>query len=847
MIKKLLVFSLVVFPCFVEGQEIILKDSLALEDLQLARDNPQALEISDDNFSESSASNIPSLLTAGRDPFLNAASFNFNITRFRMRGYSSDFSSLYMNGIAMNNADNGQIAFSAWSGLNDVMRNKDVSVGFTSNTFCFGEPGTSTFIDARPSKQRKQTLIGYSYSNGSYQHRFSFTHNTGFNSKGWAIALSGTYRYASEGYVPGTYYHSGSYYLGIDKRIGHNQLLSFVILGSPTTTARQGASVIEMQQIAHTNYYNPYWGYQNGKKRNANESFTHQPYAIITHDLRINNSTALITAIAVSSGHKNNTGIDWYNAPDPRPDYYRYLPSYYQNDSSQYQQVLEQLKTDENARQINWQHFYDVNRTSVETIQDADGIKGNNVTGNRSNYIVENRINDSKKVAFNTTVNTSIGKHLLLTAGLEYQLQVNHYYKTVNDLLGGAFYVNLNQFAQSEYNSNQYAIQNDIDHPNRILHVNDKFGYNYNMHVSKGAEWAQLLFRVNHIDFFAAGNFSFTQFYRKGNVRNGLFADNSAGKSTVSTFLNGGIKAGITYKINGRNYLFANGAWLTKAPYMEDVFVSPSTRNQLQNNITTKEIQTAEGGYILNAPVAKIRLKGYYTSINRGMDVLRFYHDEFKCFVNYSLKNVNEVHYGGEFGIDIQLLKNVSFNAAAAVGRYYYVGRQKATVTADNTTAVLEEPTIYTDGYRVPSTPQEAYSAGVAYRSQHNWFITATANYFDQSWISFNPLRRTTSTVEGLGNDDKLLHAIIDQEKTPAQYTVDVFAGYTVQIKRKHKKSNALVFYASVNNLLDNQNLISGGYEQLRFDVADKDISRFPTKYYHAFGRTYFFSTAFRF
>lgn len=844
--KKLFVLSCLVLPFFTSGQEMILRDSLTLEDLQLAADNT-AIDLDDDNVSENSSYNVASLLTAGRDPFLNAASFNFNIARFRMRGYSGDLSSLYMNGISMNNADNGNIAFSAWSGLNDVMRSKDVSVGFSPNTFCFGEAGTSTFIDARASKQRRQTLIGYSYSNRSYQHRISFTHNTGFNSKGWAFSLSGSYRYAAEGYVPGTYYYSGSYHVGIDKRIRTNQLLSLVVFGAPTTTGRQGASVIEMQQIAKTNYYNPYWGYQNGKKRNANESFIHQPYAILTHDFRLNNTTSLVTAAGVSIGRRINTGIDWYNAPDPRPDYYKYLPSYYQSDSVQYQQILERLQNGENARQINWQHFYDVNRNSFEIIHDANGIKGNNIAGKRSNYIVENRVNDSKRFVFNSTINTSVGRHLALTAGLEYQFQINHYYKTVNDLLGGDFYVNLNQFAQAEYNTNQNAIQNDIDHPNRILYVNDRFGYDYNMQISKGTEWMQLLFKFNHIDFFVGGDFTFTQFYRNGNVRNGLFAGNSFGKSATNTFLNSAVKAGITYKINGRNYLFANASWLTKAPYMEDVFVSPATRNQLQTDITSKEIRSAEGGYILNAPAGKIRLRGYYTTINRGMDVLRFYHDEFKCFVNYSLKNINEMHYGGELGVDIKLFKNVSFNAAAALGRYYYKGRQKAIVTADNTTSVLEETTIYTDGFRIPSTPQEAYSAGLAYRSQRNWFITATANYFDQSWLSFNPLRRTVSTVDGLGNDDKLLHAIIDQEKTQPQYTVDVFAGYTLLMRNKQKKSKALVFYASANNVLDNQHLISGGYEQLRFDAADRDVNKFPSKYYHAFGRTFFLSTAFRF
>jgi hypothetical protein len=87
-----------------------------------------------------------------------------------------------------------------------------------------------------------------------------------------------------------------------------------------------------MIDLAGSHYYNPYWGYQNGEKRNANISKTHQPVIILTHDFRINNKTDVTTSLSYSFGEKSSASLDWFNAPDPRPDYYRYLPSYYAND-----------------------------------------------------------------------------------------------------------------------------------------------------------------------------------------------------------------------------------------------------------------------------------------------------------------------------------------------------------------------------------------------------------------------------------------------------------------------------------------------------------------------------------
>ena len=79
------------------------------------------------------------------------------------------------------------------------------------------------------------------------------------------------------------------------------------------------------------------------------------------------------------------------------------------------------------------------------------------------------------------------------------------------------------------------------------------------------------------------------------------------------------LKAGITYKINGRNYLYANAAYLTRPPYFENAYISPRTRNVEQNDLTSETIQTAEAGYIFKCTKIKIRLGGYYTSFQHWL------------------------------------------------------------------------------------------------------------------------------------------------------------------------------------------------------------------------------------
>lgn len=813
-------------------------------------DNIPIVSLDDNDMLDGSAQNISSVLTAGRDPFFSAASFNFSPVRFRIRGYEADQFGTFMNGIPMENLDNGFTPWGLWGGLNDVMRNRDLSLGLRYNTFAFGDLGSNTNIDARASRQRAQTSFGYAYSNRNYNHRWNFSHSTGMSKNGWAFTVSGSRRWANEGYVPGTYYDGWSWFGAVDKRLGQKHLLSLVAFGAPTENGRQGGAFQEAMDLAGTHYYNPFWGYQNGKKRNASVGKTNQPYAILTHDFRISNKSNLVTAVAYSSGDRSVSALDWYNAPDPRPDYYRYLPSYYPNDSVQQQRIEELWKSDENARQINWQRLYDVNRASFETIRNANGIAGNTVAGRRSRYILEERVTNTKRFNANIVLNTKVSESFDFTAGSSYQSQDNNYFKRVHDLLGGEFYVDLNQFAERDFPANTSANQNDLNRPNRILKEGDRFGYDYNIHISKAAVWSQGVFRFNKVDFFLAGEFSSTRFWREGNVRNGLFPNNSFGKSQVNNFNNYAVKGGVTYKINGRNYIYANGAILTKAPFFENAYISPRTRDVQQANLTDEKIKSVEGGYIHNSPSLRVRLSGYYTKFDDGLNVLSFYHDDFRNLVNYALSNIDKVHYGTEFGVEYKITPSLTANGAASIGRYYFDSRQHAVVTLDNNASVLGEETIFSQNFRVAGTPQEAYSLGLTYRSPNFWFVSLTGNYFDQMWLDFNPLRRTYEAVDGVPEKSDQWNAIINQTQFDPQYTLDFFGGYSWKLPNKfriNRKSVFLVLNAGVNNLLNNKDIITGGFEQLRFDFEFRNVNKFPPRLYYAYGLNYFLSATIRF
>ncbi len=794
------------------------------------------IAVNENERAEANAAFVPGLLYANRDVFMSTAGFHFSVVRFRMRGYDGDLFSTQINGMHMNNIDDGNTQWSLWSGLNDVTRNSQTVLGLRAGEQDFGNIGSMVSIDMRASKQRVQTQFGYAFSNRTFTHRWSFTKSSGFTKRGWAFSYSGSWRIAEEGYMPGTNYKSGSYFIGIDKKIDDEHLLSFVFFGNASENGKQGPVLKESIELANSSYYNPYWGYQSGRKRNANEARSHQPVFILTDDRRINNHTTILTTIGYVTGEKANTSLDWYKAADPRPDYYRYLPSY-QTDSVLRSDVTAAIKENSNLQQINWDHLYDVNKHSVETLQDADGITGNSFTGLRSHYILQESVVQLKRLDVNTVLNTRLNDVLTFSGGASFQSQQSHYFKRLGDLLGGNYFVDWNQFAERDFPNDVYVIQNDLRHPNRIVREGDVYGYDYVVHTNKTTGWAQITGSKKKTDFFIAAELSNTNYQRDGKMKNGLFPFNSFGKSKINEFTNYALKAGITYKINGRKYWYVHGVVLSRAPLFDNVFISPRTRDTKQENIKNEKISSIETGYIYNAPRIKLRLSTYYTSFIDGMNVMTFYHDGYGSFVNYALSGIDKIHFGIELGIEYKLTNRFTLNTAVSLARYYYNSRQHVSVTADNDAYVLENTLIYSQNFRVGGSPQEAYGFGIAYQSLGSFYFNLSGNYFRQQWLDFNPLRRTYTALENVTAGSEQWNRIVEQTLLPEQYTVDLSGGASSRVKLFHSKHrHTLVFNISINNLLNKKNIISGGYEQLRFDTDTKNIDKFPPKYFYAMG-----------
>ncbi len=801
------------------------------------------VELSNDELSagdDDLQTNVSGVLHGSKDIFLNTAGFTFGPMRFRVRGYDNKYSDLFMNGIQTNDMESGRAVWAYWGGLNDAVRNNETYKGITETDFAFGGIGGVTGIDTRASRIRTGTKLTYSYTNRSYNHRAMFLYSTGMMKNGWALAVSGSKRYAAEGYTEGTFYDAYSYFVSAEKKINDKHSLGLVVFGAPSLRGGRSATTQEVYDLTSIRY-NPNWGWQDGKKRNAKVTDSHTPMAIFTHYWTIDNSSNLKTSLAYSVGKYNKTSLNWYNAADPRPDYYRYLPNNI-TDS-----VAAEIRADEfrnGERQIDWDAMYQTNYTNIDTIFNADGISGNTLIGKRSEYIVENRMNENNQFWFNSVYNKILNDNLTITAGIQHRRYKARHYKTLADLLGGDFVVDIDKYAERDL-SGEGVADNDIRHPNHIVDsIGEVFGNDYYANVNKTQLWANAGYNLGKVDVYFGLEGSNTNFWRTGNMQNGKFPDNSLGNSEKLHFYNYGIKAGATYKLTGMHFFHIDGANITQAPDFRNSFVSVRTRNQIVDGLENEHILSVQGGYILQSNKLKATVDLFYTEFKNQTEVRSFYFDGYNNFVNFVMTGINKTHQGIEIGAEYTISPGLSVYGVGNLGYYRWTSRPTFSAYVDNSAEVqINKETVYVDGFLVSGTPQTAFSGGVKYWAPKHWWVGVSANYLDDDFLAFSALTRTINAVKYSDHSAPEFEKLIDQKKLPSFYTLNAFAGKSFRFQYKYHLNISL----NVTNILNNQSIITGGYEQARIDATFENVDKFQPKYYYYSGLQYYLNVSFRF
>ena len=392
---------------------------------------------------------VAAITGIGSDLYLSEVGYLFSPMRFRLRAYRNTSNGIFINGVQFNDVERGVFSYSSIGGLNDVTRNREGSPFFLMNNFGYTPVGGADDINLRAGQYAAGHKITLSGTNRNYRARGMYTYSTGMMSNGWAFTGSVGYRWANEGFVEGTFYNSFSYLFGFEKRFNDRHSLSFTTWGSPTERAQQGSSTEEAYWLANDHYYNPNWGYQNGKKRNARVVNSFEPTAILTWDFDIDDRTSLSTSFSGKYSMYANSALGWSgNAADPRPDYYKKLPSGQVDVWTEDEYTDEEIATWNDAyrywtsskahRQIDWDAMYFANAQQK-------------ALGGEALYYVEKRHNDQMAFNLASTLKRDMKEYGRITAGLALNTTKGMHYKTMKDLLGADRFTDIDKFSVRDY------------------------------------------------------------------------------------------------------------------------------------------------------------------------------------------------------------------------------------------------------------------------------------------------------------------------------------------------------------------------------------------------------------
>lgn len=809
---------------FIESQQEMLFDQSVIEDEE---GNAQAVGV----------------LTGSSDNiYYNAANYSFSLMRFRMRGYDSYLNTTYINGIPFNDLARGRFNYSTLGGMNRMFRNRTNTIGMGASSYGFGSVGGSSNINTITESYAPGFNGSVAYTNANYMLRAMVMYSTGINKKGWGLTVGAIGRYANEGVVPGTFYNSGGYFLSLEKQFNPQHSLTLTTFGAPTQRATNTATFLEAYDLAGDNLYNPAWGWQDGKKRSSKIVETFDPTFILNWIWKPKAGTSLNTGAALRWVNYSTSAFNWHNARDPKPDYYRNLPSFYSDDQELYDMYTDWWHQ-ESFRQIDWDAIYNVNYlNNAENAANPDG------TQKGSTYILENRHSNQMNFMFNSVLNHRLNDKMSLQAGVSANVTRAHYYKTIRDLLGGEFWLDVDGFAERDFPDNPTILQNDLNNPNRQVKDGDIFGYNYYINAVQAKAWIQNMINLPKWDINYGLELSYTQFFRDGKMRNGRAPENSYGKGENHRFDNGAIKAGATYKINGRNAISIHGEYSTRAPLFEYAYISPRIKDTAIDGLESTRILSADISYNWNYRRFRGTIGAFYTDMFNMTERTSYYDDQYSTFMNYVLKGVQQNFKGIELGMAFKITPSLTATAAGTIASYRYKNNPTGVRSYENGTQPDTATTVYLKNYHIGGTPQTAVNIGLDWAAPKMWFFNINASWMGNSYVNLSPIRHEALTdlwtqYPDQADLEQAVKEITGEEKLKNAFTLNASIGKLIYINRKMSLNVNL----NVDNILNRKDIMTYGYQQGRFDYTDFNRLKYPNKYYFAQGIKVFVNVGLRF
>jgi len=720
------------------GEILLESSSIGLSEMEVVasyavdRQTPVAISKIDPILIEEKlgAQEFPEILKATPSVYVTKTGGGYGDAEIRLRGFTSENIGVLINGVPVNDMENGKVYWSNWAGLSEVTRSMQVQRGLGASKLAISSVGGTINILTNSTDIEKGGTIVYGIGNDNFLKE-SFTVSTGLMNKGWAITLSGA-RTTGDGFVKATNFEGYSYFANVSKKVSDKQQFSFTIFGAPQWHNQRGSKMIFTEYINSPDgiKYNRDYGYRNGEIYNTGYAYNyyHKPQMSLNHTFRFNQNTKINTSAYASFGRGGGRRVAG-------------IPSW--------------LTTDIN----NGGAYYADAKLTNEGIYDYDAVIAENaasLTGSKT--IISNSINSHDWYGILSSLNSKIG-NLELTFGLDGRYYKGYHYTEINDLLGGSYYLN---------SSN---INRDAATP---LKVGDKYGF-YNLGE---VLWEGIFLQGEYVKDNFSGFLSFSgsnTSYRRTDYF--LYVLGEQISEWVNKLGYSG-KGGVNYNISDNFNIFANGGYFQRSPFMKYVFLNNT--NVINKGVKNEKVTTGELGIGYDSKYISINLDGYYTL---WMDKAKTFPqtDAAGNSIAINVTGLNALHKGIEADLNSKISNNFDITAMLSIGDWNWISNGYGYFYDEND-SLISTSIVYAKDLHVGGSAQTTAAIGFNWECLPKFRIGIDYNYYDRLFAEFLVENKTVDSEIGK-----------DAWQMPDYHLMDVNLSYKFEIGKLKSSLNGKV------------------------------------------------------
>ncbi|NLR92617.1 MULTISPECIES: TonB-dependent receptor [Flammeovirga] len=628
---------------------------------------------------------FPEILKSTPGVYATKSGGGFGDSRINLRGFSSENIAVMINGVPVNDMENGAVYWSNWAGLSDVTRTMQVQRGLGASKVAVPSVGGTINILTRTTDAKKGGSVYYGIGNNNY-NKIAFTASTGKTENGWAITVSGA-KTTGNGFVDATQFEGYSYFANVSKEINAQHQLSFTVFGAPQVHGQRSnkLNLLDYQESGRGIKFNGDWGYRNGEVFNIRENYYHKPQMSLNWYYNINDKLDLATVVYASIGRgggSRGVGVDKFSP--------------------------------------NWSSPY-----RRDGVIDIDRIVDENVALGRqgSESIIVNGVNNHQWYGGLSTLTATFSDYITFTGGLDIRYYEGNHYREVKDLLGGQFYMD------PALSGAEAGAPGSFARPSK---VGDKVEYNNDGLVWWQALFAQAEYSKDALSAFVSASISNQSFQRIDYLQ--YRPENQA--TDWQSFFGYNIKGGANYNLNENHNVFVNAGYFSRQPFFNSVW--PTYTNDTNTGVVNEKALSFEVGYGYRSKLVSGNVNLYHTTWKDKYYRASVRPDNSSETFSANIPGIDALHMGVELDLVIRPTDKLNITAMFSYGDWKWNSDVLGVPILDNTQQVVGEVDIYAKGVHVGDAAQTTGAIGVSYLVLGGLKVGADWNIADRLYANFN-------------------------------------------------------------------------------------------------------------